>query len=246
MYMHGSYHISPQTFLRLIWQAWVHVHVYTRYDSVYAMYVHGDRWQEGCRSAGEGPARSWDSQESQGWLGLMESEVCLWSWTDVSVLCTYKHIHPCARMYLVHTTTYIHEHVCTWYIQVCKFMNMYIHVHECSEIHKHVHTVFRHVCTVLPYLVHVGRIPDHLDQIFKFGRARSAPRPARRRRSWSRLRVLSPLECFFVFLNINIPRIPTVTAVTHPETWLPGQGPHNSIYRDILSISRDLRKAHFS
>jgi hypothetical protein len=151
MYMHGSYHISPQTFLRLIWQAWVHVHVHTRYDSVYAMYVHGDRWQEGCRSAGEGPARSWDSQESQGWLGLMESEVCLWSWTDVSVLCTYNHIHPCAHMYLVHTTTYIHEHVCTWYIQVCKFMNMYIHVHECSEIHKHVHTVFRHVCTVLPY-----------------------------------------------------------------------------------------------
>jgi len=151
MYMHGSYHISPQTFLRLIWQAWVHVHVHTRYDSVNAMYVHGDRWQEGCRSAGEGPAWSWDSQESQGWLGLMESEVCLWSWTDVSVLCTYKHIHPCARMYLVHTTTYIHEHVCTWYIQVCKFMNMYIHVHECSEIHKHVHTVFRHICTVLPY-----------------------------------------------------------------------------------------------
>ena len=151
MYMHGSYHISPQTFLRLIWQALVHVQVHTRYDSVYAMYVHGDRWQEGCCSAGEEPARSWDSQESQGWLGLMESEVCLWSWTDVSVLCTYKHIHPCARMYLVHTTTYIHEHVCTWYIQVCTFMNMYIHVHECSEIHKHVHTVFRHVCTVLPY-----------------------------------------------------------------------------------------------
>ncbi len=53
---------------------------------------------EGGSSGSEGtwkePALSWDSPASQGWSGLMKSEVWLWSCTawNVSVLCTDTHL----------------------------------------------------------------------------------------------------------------------------------------------------------
>ncbi len=52
---------------------------------------------EGGSSEGKEPALSWDSPASQGWSGLMRSEVWLWSCTawDVSVLCTYTYLQSC-------------------------------------------------------------------------------------------------------------------------------------------------------
>jgi hypothetical protein len=51
----------------------------------------------------EMPARSWESLASQGWSGMMGSEVWLWSCTDVSVLCTYRYLQSWTCMYNVHT-----------------------------------------------------------------------------------------------------------------------------------------------
>ncbi len=73
----------------------------------------GDWWEEGGCPAGAEPARSWDSQASQGWLGLTESEVWFWSCTGVSCLGTYICIHSWTCMYHAYTHMYIHELVCT-------------------------------------------------------------------------------------------------------------------------------------
>ncbi len=63
-------------------------------------------------------------------------------------------------MHNVHTNRYIHEHVCTWYIQLCKCMYVYIHVHKCINMYMRVCTMCRHVCIGWQYPVQGGRIPD--------------------------------------------------------------------------------------
>ncbi len=63
---------------------------------------------------------------------------------------------------MVDTTTYIHEHVCTWYVQVCTLVNMYIHVHECTEIHKYAYSTYSVQTHMYSFDLswQVGRIPD--------------------------------------------------------------------------------------
>ncbi len=95
--------------------------------------------EEGC-SEGAAPARSWDSPSSQGWSGLMENAVWLWSCTEVSVPCPNMYQHLCRCMYKVHTNIRMHEHVCTCLYTIYKCMYMYITCTYMFIYCKHVYT----------------------------------------------------------------------------------------------------------
>jgi hypothetical protein len=149
---------------KCVWGKPVAVAVWTRQSALGWSVSGGGMWKEGCFSEEEAPELSWDLLASLGWPSLMGSEMWWWCCTDVSVQCIYKYIISCTYTYMVHTYIYIHERVCTMYIQIYIFiniimmyaqlqqssswiMNLLVHVYTCSWIHKHVHTWLYHVQT---------------------------------------------------------------------------------------------------
>jgi hypothetical protein len=109
---------------------------------------------------------------------LRWAETCLRRKADLAwweVKCCFEVVQTC--LYYIHTYIYIHERVCTMYIQIYSFMNLYFLCTYFVYIHLHVHThsfmnvfvctwykyvcfMFRRVCAIMPYPVQVVRIPD--------------------------------------------------------------------------------------
>ncbi len=112
------------------------------------------RW---CCSARAEPAQSWYKQAKQGWSGLIESEV--WLWSKYTPACTlYTH---CLLVYKQAYTMSMHSIYV--YILVYTMSDslywFFKNVHACLGIY-HVHTWYICICTILQNHVHVVRIPD--------------------------------------------------------------------------------------
>ncbi len=91
----------------------------------------------------------------------MGSGMCLWSCTDMSVLCTFKYIISWTCMYMIHTNIYIHERAYIMNIQIyiMIFMHMYVqdtykYVNECTCIYNYYTCTWinEHVYTCLYYV----------------------------------------------------------------------------------------------